>query len=108
MKILSTEVLTGISDGWAFLCILLFFVGIAGALVLISGILDGDTVTMCVGTMLLLCMPLAFTLDAAHDYEYEQHKVLISDFNEVHQDGYEIVDQEGEIYTIQLKGADEQ
>ncbi len=59
-----------------------------------------------------LLMTVFYTLTALNGYGLHyhysngvtvQHKVKITDFNEVYKNGYEIIGQEGEIYTIQKK-----
>lgn len=42
---------------------------------------------------------IAFNLPGWTSVEHTEYKVIINDFNEVHEE-YEIVDQEGDIYTV--------
>ena len=109
MKILSTEVLTGISDGWGFVCVILLLLGIASIFVILYGVSEAEPDVIIVGFLLAVVgFGLVTIISSDRSYEYEQHKALVKDFEELHDKGYEIIEQEGEIFTIQLKGADEQ
>lgn len=107
MEILSTEVLTGIKGGWGAFCMILTLVVIIGLAVSVVGLFEWDAGMFLIGLPIMaIGVMLISILDDYQGYSYEQHKVLITDFNEVHGQGYEILEQEGEIYTVQKKGAD--
>lgn len=90
-------------------CIILFFVGVAGIFVFMTGLFDAEIVIITLGIFMVVGgFAGALVIDEMNDYKYEQHKAIITDFDEMHEQGYEIVEQEGEIFTIQLKGAEEQ
>ena len=56
--------------------------------------------------ILFLAMALTFAFMGNNRYEEGieiEHKVLITDYNEVYDKGYEVVEQEGDIFTIKKK-----
>lgn len=109
MKILSTEVISGLGDGWMVVGVILILLGVAGIVTCLVALTEGDfTVSMFGLFLALTSLGIVGLIDAEYGYEYEQHKVTITDINEVHEKGYEIIEQEGEIYTVQKKGADSQ
>ena len=109
MKILSTEVKHAVDGGWEIVCVILTLVMLVGIAVALVGLFEWE-VELFVAGLAVIFVAVGFInlIDNHFGYEYEQHKVLITDYNEVHQNSYEIIDQEGEIFTIQKKGADEQ
>lgn len=57
-------------------------------------------------TIIVLAVAVMFAFFAHKDYKEgieKEYKVLITDYNEVYGKGYEIIKQEGEIFTIKKK-----
>lgn len=109
MEILSTEVMSGLTLGWSIIGTVLILVGVFGILLFLIGVTEGEGAVLTIGLVLAVVgFGLVAVINSNFSYEYEQHKVTITDFNEVHKQGYEIIEQEGEIYTVQKKGADSQ
>lgn len=93
MEILATHVDYG---NFAFAAML----SILGLVVLLVALFDldgGDSIFAIVGVILIFGGMIIF----ATTKPSETHDVLITDIKEVYEQGYEIIDQNGKIYTIQ-------
>lgn len=85
-------------------------IGLVFAVIVLGLIIDSikdENITplfLAVGFSILAAFCIfAFVSSLDHKMVYE-YKVTITDFNEVHEKGYEIIDQEGKIYTVTKNG----
>lgn len=109
MEILSQETYA-VLGGNFLLDGLLILSAMAAALILIGAFLelsDGSVSGFLVSVVCLIAFSVLTYFSYGWATEYQtKYKVTIDDFNEVHDGGYEIVDQEGDIYTV-IKKEDE-
>jgi hypothetical protein len=108
MEILSTEVVTQAGSVGGLSVILGILVALFGFVLIMGGLSSDEWIPVIIGALLMAVgIAGAVSLSDIGETKYEQRKVLIEDFNVVHEEGYEIVDQEGEIYTIRKERGDE-
>lgn len=109
MEILATETLSNMSDGWAILTAMFGVIGFFGLGLFIIGVADDEWQVSLIGFAgLVVGIAVVVLLVVTKSYEYEQHTVKVTDINEIHEQGYEIVDTQGQLLIIQEIGADEQ
>lgn len=67
-------------------------------------IIDIDGGSIAIGVVICMC---ALIIGCIHNFvpnnETTYYKATITDFNEVYERGYEVVDNEGKIYTLKKK-----
>jgi hypothetical protein len=108
MEILSTEVITEVGSVGGLCLILGLLVAVFGFVLALGGVQSDEWLSVIIGVLLVATgIGSMACLSDIGETKYEQRKVLIEDFNVVHEEGYEIVDQEGEIYTIRKERGDE-
>lgn len=104
MKILYVDVLkedyfAAIWYGTAFSLIALGFL-VFQLIKIKKGTSDWSRVFLSIALVMLISFFAYSTVRAVNEGVKEEYKATITDFNEVHDKGYEIVDREGEIYTL--------
>lgn len=104
MKILYTDVLkedyfATIWYGTAFSLIALGFL-VYQLIKIKKGNSDWGRVFLSIALVILISLFAYSTVRAVKEGIKEEYKATITDFNEVYDKGYEIVDREGEIYTL--------
>lgn len=85
------------------LSIVLILVGIA---VCISEIIKKkikSTWSVLIVLLVALILPLTGFIYTIKEGVNVQYKVIVDDINELHKNGYKIVDQEGKIFTVEKK-----
>lgn len=109
MKILSEREYYDFHPALGLVCLVLGLVALGLVVALIfHAFKDGEFENLFAVAFLILIALILFkgfdkSLDHKMVYEY---KATITDFNEVHDKGYEIVDREGEIYMLVKKEED--
>jgi hypothetical protein len=108
MEILSTEVVSEFTFFGGVVAIISAIFLIVGILVLIHGIVELSIGTAAIGSAsILLAITCMYLANTKLSVNHEEHKVIIEDYAEFHQDAYEIIDVEGQILTIKKKEDDE-
>lgn len=110
MKILYTDVLkedyfSAIWLGTAFSLIALGFL-VHQLIKIKKGNADWGRIFLSAALVMLISLFIYNVARAVNEGVKEEYKATITDFNEVHDKGYEIVDREGEIYTLVKFGED--
>lgn len=108
MEILNTETITNLG-GWGVVFIILGFTfAIVGTVTMFSAMEYGDGGIALIGFVIAVSGVLvAVNFHDVGETSYKQHEVIVEDFNEIYEQGYEIVEQEGKIVTIKKEGAGE-
>lgn len=98
MEILATEVVSEMHGwGYAFLIVGFLVAGLGLALLNLSD--TGDE--MAISALIAVTgLAVIFLLSDADAKEYEQHTVIIHDYNEVREQGFEIVEEQGKLTIV--------
>lgn len=83
--------------------IILTAIGVSGVLAAVEEA-DGEMALMSL-TVIVVFGILTYFANGWASVEHTEYKVIVDDFNEVHEN-YEIIDQDGDIYTV-IKKEDE-
>lgn len=76
-----------------------FFIALIGIAMISSSIIEGRFKSELLMGLIILSLSM-FVLFRIKDIDNTEYKVIITDFNEVYNNGYEIVDKDGKIYTV--------
>lgn len=76
---------------------------IVGGLILLTTYKGKDGVIGGISFIVVGMVFVAIAFDCYKEGPAVEYKVMINDFNVIHEQGYEITDQEGEIYTLKKK-----
>jgi hypothetical protein len=83
--------------------IALILIGIAACISEIIKKKTKSTWSVLIVLLIALILPLTGFTYTIKEGVNVQYKVIVDDINELHENGYEIVDQEGKIFTIEKK-----
>jgi xanthine/uracil permease len=104
MEILSSSTFEVVSDLGGFLTCVSVVSLIIGLIVWFHGFMEDESILFWVGIgMFVVGLLGIFAFHDLNATKYVEHKVVVEDFNVIHEQGYEITEQEGDIYTIQKK-----
>ena len=76
-----------------------FFIALIGVAMIANSIIEGRFKSELLMGLIILSLSM-FVLFRIKDIDNTEYKVIITDFNEVYNNGYEIVDKDGQIYTV--------
>lgn len=76
-----------------------FFIALIGVAMIANSIIEGRFKSELLMGLIILSLSM-FVLFRIKDIDNTEYKVIITDFNEVYNNGYEIVDKDGKIYTV--------
>ncbi|WP_214771350.1 hypothetical protein [Exiguobacterium sp. s133] len=103
MKILSEKEYYDFHPALGFICLVCGLLLLCAVVAFIVEAFKEGRFDLFLASMVLVIFSLmlfqGFNESLDHKMVYE-YKAIITDFNEVHDKGYEIVDREGEIYTL--------
>jgi hypothetical protein len=108
MEILNTEVITEAGGSGLIFIPLGILAMLIGAVVLIAALEAAEGGIALIGLLVVIAgILVVYHLHDVGETSYKQYEVIVEDFNEIYDNGYEIVDQDGKIVTIKKEGAGE-
>ena len=108
MEILNTETITNLGGWGVTLMILGLALALVGTVTMFAAMEYGDGGITLIGFVIAVSgVLIAVNFHDVGETSYTQHEVIVEDFNEIYEQGYEIVEQNGQIVTIKKEGAGE-